>query len=193
MNFERPIMNAASVKAMQSLVEYQGADNIWFCGAHVVYGICCMVIMATYYSLGVPLLENAVKSGMYVAKRLGCEVCHFYCCVWCNRLIGAMGGNRDTFLPTNITFTCFPAIAYSWVSTLCLIAECDICLGGCLANVYNKLQKRYCVYYSSSKLIEELNFVYNLIFNSAKVFLIVDISFVSAFISFLHLSSSLSR
>jgi len=60
MHFERPLMNAKSVEAVQSLVEYQGKDNIWYCGAHVVYGI--------------PLLENAVKSGVYVAERLGCKI-----------------------------------------------------------------------------------------------------------------------
>lgn len=58
--FERPIMNKKAVIGMQQLRTYQGQNNIWFCGAHAAYGI--------------PLQENAVKSAVYVARRLGVEV-----------------------------------------------------------------------------------------------------------------------
>eukprot|EP01111_Echinosteliopsis_oligospora_P012199 TRINITY_DN4156_c0_g1_i4.p1 TRINITY_DN4156_c0_g1~~TRINITY_DN4156_c0_g1_i4.p1 ORF type:complete len:334 (-),score=73.75 TRINITY_DN4156_c0_g1_i4:25-1026(-) len=58
--FERPLVNKKIVKGIASLRDHQGRNNIWFCGAHSVYGI--------------PLLENAVKSSIYVAQQLGCSV-----------------------------------------------------------------------------------------------------------------------
>eukprot|EP01110_Echinostelium_bisporum_P000427 TRINITY_DN1102_c0_g1_i3.p1 TRINITY_DN1102_c0_g1~~TRINITY_DN1102_c0_g1_i3.p1 ORF type:complete len:174 (+),score=20.90 TRINITY_DN1102_c0_g1_i3:233-754(+) len=58
--FERPIMNKKVVKGVQQLRQFQGQDNIWYCGAHAAYGI--------------PLLENAVKSSVWVARQLGAEI-----------------------------------------------------------------------------------------------------------------------
>jgi len=59
-NFERPIITKRAVKGIQELRKFQGQNNIWFCAAHTAYGI--------------PLLENALKSAIFVAQSLGAEV-----------------------------------------------------------------------------------------------------------------------
>lgn len=59
-NFERPIMNKRSVKGIRELRKFQGQNNIWYCAAHSAYGI--------------PLLENALKSAIFVAQSLGSEI-----------------------------------------------------------------------------------------------------------------------
>jgi len=57
--FERPVVTAASVRAMAALQEAQGDGHVWFVGA---------------YSLNsMPLLENGVKSAMMVARHLGVD------------------------------------------------------------------------------------------------------------------------
>ncbi len=57
--FERPIVNVASLRGLKRLaaLHHQADRRIWFCGS--------------YASHGIPLLESAVKSAMAVAERLG--------------------------------------------------------------------------------------------------------------------------
>ena len=59
--FERPVVNARSLKGLKKLSElHQQPDRrIWFCGS--------------YASHGIPLLESAVKSAMSIAERLGVQ------------------------------------------------------------------------------------------------------------------------
>ncbi|MEM7704039.1 MAG: FAD-dependent oxidoreductase [Pseudomonadota bacterium] len=57
--FERPIVNATSLRGLKRLatLHQQPDRRIWFCGS--------------YASHGIPLLESAVKSAMAVAENLG--------------------------------------------------------------------------------------------------------------------------
>eukprot|EP01136_Pigoraptor_vietnamica_P008638 Opistho-1_new@44210 len=54
--FDRPIVTLETRERLRRLASVQGHNNIWFCGA---------------YSLpGIPLLENAVRSGLAVAEAI---------------------------------------------------------------------------------------------------------------------------
>lgn len=59
-SFERPVVTASSVRAMQALAECQGGQHVWLVGAYALNSM--------------PLLENGVKSAIAVAKSLGCDV-----------------------------------------------------------------------------------------------------------------------
>lgn len=58
-SFERPVVTKASVQALRRLEAAQGARHVWLVGAYSRYSM--------------PLLENGVKSGMVVARRLGID------------------------------------------------------------------------------------------------------------------------
>ena len=57
--FERPVVTAASMRAISRLQEAQGHGHVWFVGAYSRYSM--------------PLLENGVKSAMAVARALGVD------------------------------------------------------------------------------------------------------------------------
>eukprot|EP00164_Ancoracysta_twista_P008870 GFYU01012948.1.p1 GENE.GFYU01012948.1~~GFYU01012948.1.p1 ORF type:complete len:466 (+),score=114.24 GFYU01012948.1:184-1581(+) len=54
--FDRPLLTLESVEATRRLEKINGKDNIWFCGSYSLHGM--------------PLLENAVTSGLYIAEKL---------------------------------------------------------------------------------------------------------------------------
>ena len=58
--FERPVVNAESLRALAKLavLHEQPDRRIWFCGS--------------YASHGIPLLESAATSALSVAERFGC-------------------------------------------------------------------------------------------------------------------------
>eukprot|EP01134_Creolimax_fragrantissima_P002920 CFRG2920T1 len=55
--FDRPVVTLETENVLHELAQVQGQDNIWVCGAYSVSGV--------------PLLENAAKSGFMVAERIG--------------------------------------------------------------------------------------------------------------------------
>jgi predicted NAD/FAD-binding protein len=57
--FERPVVTLDSEANLAKLHELQGRGGVWFCGSYV--------------RMGVPLLETAVTSAVFVAEKLGCE------------------------------------------------------------------------------------------------------------------------
>ena len=69
--FERPVVTTRSADAMRRLAGIQGSGGVWFVGAYALYSV--------------PLLENGVRSGVRVAKSLGCNV------PWS----GSVGGEED--------------------------------------------------------------------------------------------------
>jgi predicted NAD/FAD-binding protein len=60
-SFERPVVDAESLKSLQRLARLQEQPDrrIWFCGS--------------YAARGIPLLESATHSALSVAERLGCR------------------------------------------------------------------------------------------------------------------------
>eukprot|EP00455_Lapot_gusevi_P001793 TRINITY_DN10691_c0_g1_i2.p1 TRINITY_DN10691_c0_g1~~TRINITY_DN10691_c0_g1_i2.p1 ORF type:complete len:177 (-),score=8.95 TRINITY_DN10691_c0_g1_i2:8-538(-) len=56
-DFDRPVVTLASQAALRQLPELQGQNHIWFCGS--------------YSQSGLPLLENAVGSAVWVSQALG--------------------------------------------------------------------------------------------------------------------------
>ncbi len=50
--FNRPIIDEKATKGMELLQQLQGQDNIWYVGSYALYGM--------------PLLENGVRSGIYL-------------------------------------------------------------------------------------------------------------------------------
>ena len=56
-HFERPVVTKDSHTGFDKLRAVQGKNHIWFCGAYALPGI--------------PLLENAVNSGLWVAEAIG--------------------------------------------------------------------------------------------------------------------------